>query len=125
MKKLFALALLASPSVFAAKSMRTPEQSACTQYEAQISVEVRAVTEMPTSCLVEFNLDLNTPGHAFNPSTVCPLLLEDALFTGFLVNRVENTDTMKPNCGINVGDLLGGVLVRKEGDELATLDLGL
>lgn len=126
MKKLFALALLASPSVFAA-------MPACTQYEAQVSVEVRKVTEQATSCLVEFALDLRKSDHAFNSSTVCPLILEDTYVTKadlsvtptFAVKRIENTPTTLANCGLSAGEMIGGVLVRKDGDTLATLDLGL
>ena len=126
MKKLFALALLASPSVLAGMPI-------CKQYEAQVSVEVRAVTEKADSCLVEFDLDLTKSNQAFNMSSVCPLMLEDTfitradntVFTGFLVNRVANSPTTLANCGLAVGDMVGGVLVRKEADTAVTLDLGL
>lgn len=79
----------------------------CLQTEAQISAPIRSQIVIDGVCQVTVDIDLREPGTLFLPSTVCPLLIEEATMGKIIAPMAA--------CEASRGARLDGVLVLRDG----------
>lgn len=83
----------------------------CGQREAQVQVTVSNILPLTQPGLVRYCLahfTLSNPGSIYNPSAMCPIDVEDAAVSGFLIKKIDG----QTNCKYKAGDIVSGVLTQ-------------